>query len=335
MQDQSSARSDSTPGDYVRFIIPSLIGVFLFLWPIADGGATTIPIGILAERLRTAIGEYMVWGTTTIFVSAAILTAAFTVGPPRLAARLPSARALFTTTPAWLVLRCLGGLFASMTFLGLGPEWVIGAETGRTAFIDLAGIIFCILGPACLLMPFLTDFGLLEFVGTLMRRPFQATFNLPGRATIDTLASWVGASSVGVLVTIRQYESGFYSMREAAVIATNFSVVSIPFVVLTAQVAGIADLFVPLYATMVGIGILCALVTPRLPPLSRLPDRYHEPVGRRIHETVDASVSRVRWALVQSLDRARTAPGVRRMVGDALQAIADLFFTMMPAAMTI
>jgi nucleoside recognition membrane protein YjiH len=35
--------------------------------------------------------------------------------------------------------------------------------------------------------------------------------------------------NVGVLITSRQYEEGFYSRREATVISTTFSVVSITF----------------------------------------------------------------------------------------------------------
>jgi len=45
-------------------------------------------------------------------------------------------------------------------------------NTGVTAYIDVAGAIFLIIGAGCLLLPFLTDFGLLEFVGTLMRPIF-------------------------------------------------------------------------------------------------------------------------------------------------------------------
>ena len=37
---------------------------------------------------------------------------------------------------------------------------------------------------------------------------------------------WVGP--VGVLITLQQYERGYYTAREAATICTNFSVVSVP-----------------------------------------------------------------------------------------------------------
>ena len=54
-------------------------------------------------------------------------------------------------------------------------------------------------------------------------------FNLPGRSELDCVASWLGDDSIGVLLTSKQYEEGFYSKREATVIATTFSVVSITF----------------------------------------------------------------------------------------------------------
>lgn len=321
--------------DYYRFALPSLAGVFLFLFPVRDDGAITIPMGIIANGIRDGAGDYIGTATTLIFVFSALLTCLFSLSSTGLSTHFPRTSKLFRATPVWFILRLLGGIFALLTYLELGPDWIIGADTGRTAYIDLAGIIFCILGPASILMPFLTDFGFLEFTGTLMRRFFQTTFNLPGRATIDTLASWVGASSVAVLVTVRQYESGYYTVREAAVIATNFSVVSIPFVVLTAQVAGIGDLFLQLYGSMVLIGVICAVITPRIPPLSRLPEQYHEPVGCQIQEAVESNVSVFRWALEQGLMRARNAPDTRRVIGGGFQSATDLFFTMMPAAMTI
>jgi len=324
-----------TLGDYVRFILPSLIGVFLFLFPLEYAGELTIPIGIIASQLRELTGPLLPLFTTSIFVTGAGLTVLFNLRITRLNLHFPRLHTLFATNGVWFSLRLMGGVFALLTYLEIGPDWMIGANTGRTAYIDIAGIIFCILGVASLLLPFLTDFGFLEFVGALMRRFFQVTFNLPGRATIDTMASWVGASSVAVLVTIRQYESGFYSIREACVIATNFSVVSIPFVVLTAQIAGIGDLFLPLYGTMVGIGVICAIVTPRVPPLSRLPDLYYEPVGCQIHEEPSTETSLFRWATDQATHRASTAPGPGILVKSGLLAITDLFFTMMPASMTI
>ena len=54
---------------------------------------------------------------------------------------------------------------------------------------------------AGLLLPLLLDFGLLEFVGTMMTRIMRPVFRLPGRSAVDCFASWLGDGSVGILLT--------------------------------------------------------------------------------------------------------------------------------------
>ena len=165
--------------------------------------------------------------------------------------------------------------------------------------------------------------------------PNKPKFSNCAQSTIDALASWVGASSIAVLVTARQYEGGFYSAREASVIATNFSVVSVPFVFLTAGVAGIPEFGGTLYASMVFIGVTCALITPRLPPLSRIRDEYYAPVGKQIREEVAAGASTWRWAVHEALSRAEKDPSLTTMLRSGFATTIDLFFAMMPVAMTI
>jgi nucleoside recognition membrane protein YjiH len=317
------------------FIIPSFIGILLFLIPIEYNGKMTVILGILSEELKNALGSSIGYFTTFIFVTSAIFSLIYSLAPSNFVKKTPYLYGLFKTTPIWLALRVLGGVVSVLTLLQLGPEWLHGKSTGITAYIDVAGIIFCLIGIGCLLLPLLTDYGFLEFVGVLFRRGFQKVFGLPGRSTIDVLASWVGSSSIASLLTIKQYETGFYSMREASVIVTNFSVVSVPFVVLTANVAGISGYVFQLYGAMIFICVLCAIITPKLPPLKNLPDEYYPPVGKRIHEAVSDNGSTYKWAITQALKRAKNSPGPIQMLKNGSHSLIDLFFTMMPAAMTI
>ena len=64
---------------------------------------------------------------------------------------------------------------------------------------------------------------------------------------------WV--RSVGVLITLQQYERGYYTAREAATICTNFSVVSVSFALVVANAIGMGDYFLPMYACVIGIGL--------------------------------------------------------------------------------
>lgn len=306
----------------------------MFLFPFEIRGERTILIGAMANELQAAIGAGMRYFTTFFFLLGGLLTALVNFRPGYFATRHPGIYEMFECNAGWAFLRCAGAVFATMTFLGTGPEWIHGESTGQVAYVDVAGLIFLLIGMGCILLPLLTDFGFMEFVGTLLRGAFRRTFGLPGRATIDTLASWLGASSIAVLVTSTQYAKGYYTGREAAVISTNFSVVSVPFVVLIAQVAGISELFVELYAAMLVIGLICALATPRIPPLSRIKDDYYAPVGRQIREDERSKGSKVSLAMELALAKAESAPSPLRFMRLGLRSVVDLFLTMMPAAMT-
>ena len=137
-------------------------------------------MGVITSTLQALIGDRMALFTTPIFVTGALLSVAFTYGPTTLKARFPYLDSVFETNTVWLVMRVIAGIGAPMTMLTLGPAWVHGAQTGGTAYVKIAGLIFLIIGVACLLLPFLTEFGLLEFVGTLMRAPVQAHLQPPG-----------------------------------------------------------------------------------------------------------------------------------------------------------
>src|SRR5699024_5069375 len=134
---------------------------------------------------------------------------------------------LFHVSTFWTITRVLAAVFAVMVFFQLGPEAVYGEDTGQVLLDDLLHVLFAVFLFAGLFLPLLMNFGLLELFGTLMTKVMRPLFKLPGRSSIDSLASWIGDGTIGVLLTSKQYEDGYYTKREAAVIGTTFSVVSI------------------------------------------------------------------------------------------------------------
>lgn len=222
----------------------------------------------------------------------------------------------------------------SLTVFQVGPEWIIGELTGAVAYIEMASIIFCIMLVANFLLPFLTDYGFLEFVGTLLTKPFQKLFRLPGRAGLDALTSWVGDSSVGTILTVRQYEQGFYSAREAAVVVTNFSAVSLPFSVVIAQMAKIDDVFFPFYFSVIFSSIVAAFITPRLPPLNRVAASFYQRDDRCSDDNLQSgSILAEAWQ--RALIRSENGPSAKQIVSNGTRTILDIYISVLPAAMTI
>ena len=89
----------------------------------------------------------------------------------------------------------------------------------------------------------------------------RPVFNLPGRSAIDCIASWLGDGTIGVLLTSKQYEDGFYTKREAAVIGTTFSLVSITFSLVVINTVNLGNMFVPFYVTVTIASLVAAIIT--------------------------------------------------------------------------
>lgn len=171
-------------------------------------------------------------------------------------------------------MRSLGAIVACMVFLEVGPQIIIGPDTGSFVFYSLICTIIAIGIYGCGLLPLLTEFGLMDFVGTLVSPLMRKVFRLPGRAAVDCLSSWLGATSLGVIITNGQLEKGYYTQREAASIATNFSAVSIAFALVVLTQVGLEDQFFTFYLTVGLVAIVSAIILNRIPPLSRKPDTY-------------------------------------------------------------
>jgi nucleoside recognition membrane protein YjiH len=202
----------------------------------------------------------------------------------------------FSTTPFYLVSKILGAIVAVMVVLGFGPEFILSIDTGAT-MVDLACTLVCIVLSFSFMLPFLTDCGIMEFLGVIARPVVEPLFGVPGRASVDLIASWFGASNAAVILTREQYMKGFYTKREAAYIMTNFSLVSIPFCLLIADTIGIANLFPAFYLCICVVGIILAVIIRRLWPIAKLPDTYQEQAGKQISEDVPENVNTFKYAV--------------------------------------
>ncbi len=139
-------------------------------------------------------------------------------------------KSVFDVSNFWIATRIIGVILAILVYFEIGPEWIWSGDTGGLILHDLILGLFSIFLFAGFLLPFLTDFGLLEFIGALLTPLMRPVFQLPGRSSIDCIASWVGDGTIGVALTNKQYEDGYYTAKEASIISTTFSAVSITLV---------------------------------------------------------------------------------------------------------
>lgn len=353
-----SAPPEQGGGGVLKFVLPTLLGMAMFLiplgtqewfrvgervvprpavpdFPLGSGESVTIGIGVLADILSALLGEALVPVGVAVLCLSVVATVYARIANPAWM-RAEGWGEIFHVGPLWFGLRVVGALFGLMTVFAFGPAFISGGATGGVILNDLIPVLLTFFLFALAMLPFLTEFGLMEFIGTIVRKPFRVIFGLPGRSAIDATASWMGAAPLGVLITYQQYERGYYSQREASVIATNFSVASIAFSLLIAGFIELDHMFVQMYFTVVVAGLIAAIILPRIPPLSGKPDDYYPPVGRRLEEQDrPQGMSVFGQSLRAAVGRARTAPTPRRLSRDVMLSIADIFFGLLPLVMAI
>ncbi len=319
----------------LRFILPSLFGILTFLTPIRWDGNLTIGIGVVTGWIKILLGAHALSAVVGILVITSILTILGTVFKADWVCRHKARKDLFDVPYIWMALRLIGTILGLMYLFQTGPELLISEEIGGAVFVGIGVNALSIYIGACLLLPLLTDFGFMEFAGTLARPVFRSVFRLPGRSAIDAVTSFVGSSSIGLLITIGQYNDGNYTARQASVIAANFSVVSIPFALVVASVAGIEHLFISWYGVVVLACLLAALITPRLPPLSRKEDIYISGARESAAESRNASRSLLREAWERAMARAESAPGVHEFFATGVTNMMFFMFSVLAAAMAL
>src|SRR5699024_10610921 len=143
----------------LKFIIPSLIGIFIFICPIKnENDEVTVPVAFIDNKIFDFISLF---GDNAIsYIVAVIMVIS-------------------------VVLRLLCSVFGRLVCVDIGPIQITSEDTGGTVFYDLLPTLFAVFLIAGFLLPLLLNYGLLEFIGTLFRKLMRPIFTLPGRSTVD------------------------------------------------------------------------------------------------------------------------------------------------------
>ena len=121
---------------FFKFLIPSLIGLLLFVIPLPYGkfvaieGISSINIGIgfLAEILKISFANYLNHIALVVIVTSAILS----ILSKFVNVKNEFLKSVLDVPLFWLVFRILGAIFISMTVLNFGPTFIRSEVTGQT-----------------------------------------------------------------------------------------------------------------------------------------------------------------------------------------------------------
>ena len=203
---------NKTNGSTAGFLIPSLVGIFLFMIPVKYDDKWTVIVKIIADIIGEGLGDFLPLLCLIIVTLSSVLGVAF-LSKPNLITNYPMVKTTFEATAIWVAIRVVGTIFIWLTYFEVGADdedgiihMITSADNGGFVLHDLLSVLVIIFFLAGLLLPLLLDFGLLEFIGALLTKIMRPIFTIPGRAAVDCMTSWIGDGTLGVMLTANQYE---------------------------------------------------------------------------------------------------------------------------------
>ena len=319
-----------------KFIFPSLIGVLLFMCPISYNNKITIPIAVLTEWIGVQLESYIEGIIVSLIIIAFLGSTVVKVIKRIVKSPLPKwLLELFDVSMLWYVVRFVAMIFSLLIVFQVGPEIIRSEGTGTMVFYELLTILVSVFLLAGFLLPLLLNFGLLEFFGALLVNVMRPLFGIPGRAAIDAITSWLGDGSIGVMLTSKQYEDGYYTEKEACVIGTNFSLVSITFCLIVVNYVDLAHMFLPFYLIVSFACLVAAIVMPKLPPLRNKGDMY---VDGRVLEDENVfyeNKDRISYGFSKALEKVASINVGKSIVVDGAKNVIEMWIGVLPVVMTV
>ena len=177
-------------------------------------------------------------------------------------------------------------------------------------------VTICISIPvASLFLPFLVDYGLVDFIGVFVRLIMRPIFKLPGRAAIIMVTAFLGNFSAGHIAVNNYYQTGRFTERESVCIDTSLSTVSVGFLMALASITGISSAgYWNTYFWMAFlITLLVALIGIRIPPLRGIPDNYYEGAEPNPEKIIKKGI--VKAAFVEALEIVEQQDSLIKRIG--------------------
>lgn len=342
---------------YLRFIIYSLFGIFAFF------------INFNLPEYQITIGAWE-WGLVkaqsnvlcshmTNFIKAALYTGNFKFMPfvvwaigafavvdlfwlrPDKAWKTTKINAVFA------VFKIIGFVMLTMNIIDIyfGVHFVFmnwmfdpveSLNNNSIANFVMSNILvtICISIPcASIFLPFLVDYGLVDFVGVFVRLIMRPVFKLPGRAAVIMVTAFLGNFSAGHIAVNDQYKSGRMTERESVCIDTSLSTVSVGFLMALATNTGLNNAALwggknywnTYFWVAFLITLLVALIGVRIYPLNKIPDTYCPGATPNPEKIIKTGIAHA--AVTEALDIAEAQDNPGKRIGYIMEETMNVLGT--------
>lgn len=238
-----------------KFFIYSLIGIICFFVPITINGKSTILIDHIVQWITFLVNPILPYYVLLLIIIGAL--------HPFINKKWNKSK----TDIIFSLFKVLGVFIAFMIVFDFGPGFVLKESIGPFLYDKLAIPLSVLIPVGAILLTFLVGYGLLEFIGVIMKPVMKPIFKTPGKSAVDAVASFVGSYSIGLLITNKVYKNGGYTHKEAVIVATGFSTVSATFMIIVANTLGIIEHWNLYFWFTLAVTFIVTAITVQLPPI--------------------------------------------------------------------
>jgi len=304
-----------------KFFAFSLFGIFMFFISITLNGKKTIPLDHLVTFIRTQISSIIVYYILIVVVAGAIY---------------PFYKKTWNRSVVEMVissLKIIGALASILVVFNIGPSWLLAADMGPYWYNSLLTPIGVLVPIGAIFLAMLVGYGLLEFIGILVQPIMRPIWKTPGRSAIDAVASFVGSYSIGLLITNRIYKEGKYTTKEAVIIATGFSTVSVTFMIVVAKTLGLMDIWNLYFWVTFLVTFLVTAISVRIWPIRNMSTDYYKQMDGDEEKIVKEKRLQCAWR--EALQTAENAPNLWQSVKDNVKDGLVMAMGILPTIMSI
>ena len=298
----------------IKFFLASLVGVLLFFEPVIIKGNTTILIDAVITSILDFVGTRVKW-----FILAAavwgmvdgIRQRQYNEGPMQL---------------FFFISRCTGVLLGIAYICGIGPSLIFDKRILPFLFDNICRSIIFLVPIGGMALVFLTEYGLMEFVGAFLEGFMKKLWKIPGIAAVDILTSFVGSFSLGFILTDKMYTKGKYSAKQSVIIATGFSTVSTTFMITLCRTLGLMNVWGLFFIMAFFCNMIVTFVVIRLWPISIYPEFENRDEGEK---TITKS------ALLAAAEKANAAEPLPNSLRNGFISGINMLGIMIPTILSI
>ena len=308
----------------LKFIGFSIFGLFMFFFKLEW----------IFPTIKTVPVDYVVGFFQTNFMPAVKI---FILAVMYLGAVLPFVRKTWNKdgmTVFFSIAKICGAVIGTILYFGLlkNNAWLWRGDIGPFLFNKLAIPVGLVIPIGSIFLAFLASYGLMEFIGVLVNWIMRPLFHTPGRSAIDAVASFVGSYSIALIITNGVYRANRYTAREAAIIATGFSTVSMTFLLVVAKTLGLMDYWSTYFFVAMLVTFIVTAITARLWPLCSIPETYFG--GEKAPEpAMEGSLFSRAWQT--GIKTAGEQEPVLRLCFDNLKAGLKMAFAVIPSITSV